>query len=130
MLQVIALALGVGAGIQAFRQWPPDGPVSTDVAVTLFVIGLAIAYLGGRWHGRGGARANATATATAVAKSEATGNVVNVAVFTPGGATASGLSVPTESTPWLGGPRPTVEVDDLDGMDVAELLAQDAEEDA
>jgi hypothetical protein len=126
VLRAIAFGLAVGAAIQAFRQWPADGPVTVDAAVAVFLVGLLAAYFGGRAR-RGSA---ATATATAVSISEANANAqahqsVQVAVVLPGaGASPHGIAVPGEGEHaplWWSTPRGHLEVDQLDGMDAADL---------
>jgi len=74
------MALALGAGIQAFRQWPPSGPVSVWPAVVIFLAGLLAAFFAGRAFRRPGGNA----TAVAVASAEASGNILNVQVFAPG----------------------------------------------
>jgi len=136
MFKVIAFGLAVGAAVQGFRQWPADGPVSSDAVVVLFLLGLVAAFLGGLWHGRG-ARGGATAVASARATSTSTssaasvGNSVNVALIVPGGgAHARGMSVPGESVPWMKATSGPVTLDELSGLDseeVASILELDVE---
>lgn len=131
MLNGIAFGLAVGAGIQAWRAWPAGQTVTADGMFLVFVIGLLCAYLGGRWHGTGrGAFAMATATATATAQANNV-NTVQLAVLVPGasGARPEGMGVPSESAPWMVGAteRHQLDVDDIDGMDLAELFDREEE---
>lgn len=129
MVNAIAFGIAAGAGFQAWRHWPSDGPVTTDGVYLLLLVGLVCSYLGGLWQGRGkrGAHASASAFAAArseaVAKSEAT-QTVNVAVVMPGmgaGASSAGVSS-LDSLPWLGRERLEVVADDVEGMDMSELI--------
>lgn len=129
MLKFLSLGLGVGAAIQAFRNFPPDGPLTPDMAYLLFGIGLLSAYYGGKWRGRG--RYNlATATASAAARSDAAAtasNQVNVAVIVPGqGAGSRGVTVPSESAQWFDGQRAQITSDELDGMTASDLGIEDS----
>src|SRR5690349_16630038 len=99
MLQGLMFGLGVGAGIQAWRNWPPQANVSADTLAVVFCGGLVVAYFAGRFASRGRASAVATATATATADSVASSNV-NVAFFVPGhgaGSATGGVAVPTDA---------------------------------
>ena len=139
MLRAVAFGLAAGAGVQAWRQWPADGPVTSDSGILVMVVGIAAAYLAGLWKGR--PHRSAYAAARAEAHAEATANAhqsVNVAVVVPGqGASAGGsqgdgsVMVPLESASWIGGSLRHVEADELDGMDFAELglteLAENAD---
>lgn len=120
MLKALAAGLGIGAGIQAFRAWPPDGPVTMDAAAIVFAVGLIAAYLGGRWHGRGHATAVAVASAEATATAAAVQSVNIVLADRP----APPVRVPSDTAPWLAGERPQITADDLDGLDVAEIIEQ------
>lgn len=121
----IAFGLAVGAGIQAWRQWPADGPTTTSSGVLIMIAGMIAAYLAGRWRGRGTNSATAHATATAVASAASVGNTVNLFVATPGGGVtpASTLAgVPSDSAPWLTGTAvPALDVALLEGMDDTDL---------
>lgn len=125
MLRAIAFGAACGAGIQAWRAWPADGPVSAAPAAVLFAVAVVCAYLGGRWRSRG--RVSATAVAHAVASSSAdavASNTVNVAVVLPGAGTAgagSGL-YELEQAPWFGGQRAAITSDDLDGMSLEDVM--------
>lgn len=127
MLRAVAFGLAVGASVQAWRQWPPDGPVTADAAMVVFLFGLLAAYLGGLWggRGRGGARATATATASAEATAAAFGNAVNVAVFTADPARPTAFRVPDESVSWIEGQRRQLEADELDGLDLFDLYGEE-----
>lgn len=115
----IAVALALGAGIQAFRQWPPSGPVSAWPAVVVMTVGIVLAYLAGK-RGRQGA---ASATAVAMASAEASGNVLNVQVFSPNAAVAADpdptrLRVPdVQTVEWLDHAQPAA----LEPLDVLDL---------
>lgn len=119
MLKAIAFGLACGAGIQAWRAWPPDGPVTADGAAVVLVLGVLCAYLGGRWHGRGTGKA----TAVAVASAEATATAVQSVNLIIGdtAARAAGIRVPTEEVSWFDGQRVIASADDFDGFDLTEL---------
>lgn len=130
MFKAIAFGLGVGAGIQAWRNFPPDGPVTASSLALVFAVGILCAFFGGLWssRGRGGAHAMASASAEAVA-SAVNSNTVQLAVVMPGaGARASGVSLPSDQAPWMVGAseRPQITLDDLDGLDPAELFETDS----
>jgi hypothetical protein len=128
--RLLALGLGFGAAFQAWRNYPPDGPTSGDMLAVVFVAGLVAAFLGGLWFGRGG-RTTAVAVATAEAHAAATAgaaahNQVQVINVLPRDAAeqagaGTGIRVPSDSAPWISS-RPSLQLDQLDGMDVAELL--------
>lgn len=133
MLKAIAFGLATGAGIQAWRAWPAQHPVTGDSLAVVFIVGVICAYLGGRWHGRHGgavavAHAEAHATASAV-------NSVNVAVVMPGGgagAVPGGFRVPTAgAVPWLDSTSttPQLTADVLEGLDLSDVV-QDTEYDS
>ncbi|MCW2787151.1 MAG: hypothetical protein JWP74_3668 [Marmoricola sp.] len=128
MLKAIAFGLGCGAGVEAWKNFPPDGPVTTRPLALVFIVGLLCAYLGGRWHGRG--HVSASATAVAVANASATAQqAVNLVVMTGGGAAPGrGVQVPSEAVSWFEGERVQVTEADLDGMDLSELLSESPEE--
>lgn len=129
MLKSIAFGLCCGAGLQAWRHWPPDGPVTATGAAFVLVVAVLAAYFGGRWHGRqtpvsawASARADATATATAQQQQS-----VNVAVLVPGSTGAGARATSTlDALPWLGASQLDVtEVSELlEGFDVAELSGE------
>lgn len=130
MFKVIALGLAIGASLQAWRQYPPDGTPRRDAAMVVFIVGLAVAFAAGRWWGHTRpVSARATATATATANAAAVGNSVNVAVIVPGqGAKAHGVAVPGDGPlPWMveGGPASVGELDGLDLDEVASILELD-----
>lgn len=106
-MRLLAFGLVVGAGVQAWRNFPPDGPYSANSAVLVMVFGMVAAFLAGYRWGRPSAHASASAyaAATADATSNATAaNTVNLAVVVPGsaGATHQGASLhPSEAAPWL-----------------------------
>lgn len=125
MLKAIAFGICAGASIQAWRNWPADGPTSVRSGVLVLLVGIVAAYLAGRWHGRrlpayAFASASATATASAVAQQS-----VNVAVVVPGngaGASHAGSWAAHPATlPWMGTERAAISADDLDGFDLADL---------
>lgn len=127
-----ALAFGIGAGIalQAWRNFPADGPVSPNMAAVVAVVLGVAGYLAGRLRrGRGG---TATATATAVSSSESTAtagvvNHVNVQLLQVGGAVAAApaaLSVPSGDLPWVVGERPQLTADQLDGIELEALMPE------
>lgn len=132
MLKALAFGVATGAAIQAWRNFPPDGPATQQTVASVVILGVLCAYLAGRWHGRGrsSASATATATATAVASSVAQAHqTVNVAVVMPGGgARPMGVTSPGGAMPWLDdAPRREVTADDLDGLDMAEFLDTESE---
>lgn len=129
MTRAIAFALALAAGVQAWRNFPADGPVSMDSAVFVSLVGIVCAYLAGRWDARG----RGSATAVAVASAEATAvaavessNTVNVAVVMPGAGAGSSSRLP-EVLPWQES-RPALTADQLDGMDLSDLLEDSEEE--
>lgn len=128
MVAAIAFGLAVGAGVEAWRALPADGPVSADSAAVVLVLGVLLAYLGGRWGGRGRGGAVAVATARAEASAVAS-QQVNVAVVVPGaGAGAQtaggGVLLPSGSLPWLDETRASAGelLDGADVRDIAEVL--------
>lgn len=134
MFHFLGFGLAVGAGIQAWRNIPPDGPVSSDMAFWVLVVAVVLAYLGGR--SRRGAYASATATASATAEATAAAHAQQaVQVFITngeGGARPVGYSIPTGEAPWLAtsAERPALTLDQLDGMDLAEFSEETAKEEA
>lgn len=132
MLKLIAFGLCVGAGVQAWRQWPADGPVTVEAGVLVMIVAVAAAFLGGLWWGRvrssSWASAYAEARATARSESKATAQqsqTVNLVVVEKAGAGSArdgGVRTPDELTPWMGGARREVSADELDGMDLSELV--------
>ncbi len=131
MGRALIFGLGVGAGIQAWRHWPADGPTTTSGVYFLFLVGMLTAYFSGRWHGRGRpAFVQAVASARATAMAEAHQNV-NVAVVVPGQGPAQraavmGARVP-EGVSWLGSERLEISENDFDGMDVSEFMERETE---
>lgn len=133
MVKLIGFGLAAGAGVQAWRNFPPDGPVTARSLALAFVVGVVCAYLGGRWHGRhhvsAWASAKATANAAAVAGASADAHqTVNVAVFAPPagsqGVQAGGrpaMRFPDEETLWVGSAQRQISSDELDGMDLSEF---------
>lgn len=126
MLKCLALGFGLGMAVQAWRNFPADGPVAPEIA--MFAAGLAIiaAYFGGRARRRPTVNL-ASAVASAEASAAATGNHVQVAVVMPGSGAgaAAGRHVapayPTTEQSWFGGARPAITEDVLDGMDFSDL---------
>lgn len=124
MLKALAFGLGAGSAVQAWRNWPATGDNTPWSVVAVFIVGIAAAYLAGRWHGRGGASAVAVASAeaTAVASNQ---TAVNVFTVLPGaGARPVDFDVPSESVSWMGAPRPAITAADLDGADLSELFLE------
>jgi hypothetical protein len=130
----ILFGFAAGAAIQAWRQFPPDGPLQPDSAVVIFLAGLVLAYCVGRFRGRG-ASASASATAIASASADATSVASNqthvqVAFFTGGqgagqqpalsAGAVPGVVVPDEVA-WRGPARPALSADELDGADLSDL---------
>lgn len=131
MWSAIAFGLAIGAGVQATRNLPPDGPVTANGAALVLVVAVVCAYVGGRWRGRGrgGAVAVASAEATAVASAA---NHVNFAVFTTGQGAGASRAVdggvvlyPSESAPWLGEPRQVVDESILEGADLRDFAFEE-----
>lgn len=126
MLKALAFGLGVGAGVQAWRNWPANSLVTADSLAVVFCVGLVAAYFAGRARSRGHVSASATATAAAVSTSAAQAtNSLNVFIA-PGmgaGSTPTVVSVPTEDAPWMTAPdtTPQLTVDQLEGMDLEDL---------
>jgi hypothetical protein len=123
----LAFGLCAGVGVQAWRNFPADGPATMGPAMLVFVVAVLAAFLGGYRMGRP-FRVSASATAVAVASADAAASsqsTVNVAVFAPGqgaGSVAPGVAYPSDAAPWLGPARERLSLDDLDGMEVAELI--------
>ena len=132
MFKFLALGLGVGAGVQAWRQFPPDGPVTPHAVALVFCVGLLSAFLGGLWFSRGkrGAYASASASAVSIAEAVASNtNTVNLAVVVPGRGAAAGVALPADRLPWMVDAAPVAEIsaDDLDGLDFSELMTPEPE---
>lgn len=126
-MKVLAFGLCAGAGFQAWRNIPPDGPGSTDAAFLVLLVAVLAAFAAGYTLGRPYRGASATATAVAAAEaSSAAQSVVNLVVMPGQGAGDAPMPVcvPTEALPWMGAQRVQVSADDLDGLDVAELLSE------
>lgn len=122
MFKALAFGLGVGAAVQAFRNFPPDGPMQADSVAVVFLAGMVAAFFGGISRRSVSATAVAAASAEASASAAAT-NTVNVAVVIPGRGATSGVTVPGEAgVSWQGERRAVASVDDLDGADLSELL--------
>lgn len=123
MLRTILFGLCAGSALQAWRQFPPDGPLTADsalwLALSAVVIALGVGWGLGRGH-RGGATAVASAHSEATAA--ALGNQVHVNVFSRDleGARPVGLTVP-DSPSWRG------EAPVLSSDQVAELLSEGAD---
>lgn len=147
MFKFMAFGIAAGAGFQAWRNYPADGPTDTDMLWVVLVAGMLAAYLGGRWHGhaRGGATAVAVATAEATATAGAAAHnqvqVINVVPRVgvehyddeglvwqkdtkgrPIYDRRTGIGVPSDNAPWMDGGRPALELDQLDGVELTELL--------
>lgn len=129
MVKALAFGLGVGAGIQAWRAFPPSLPVTADAAAVVFIVGLVCAYIGGR--SRRGSGATATATATAIAESTATATQSINLVFPAGHGAGSvtGVRLPSEAAPWMVGAEDhrQLDVSELEGMDLTEFLEEQPE---
>lgn len=122
MLKLLAFGIGAGIGFQSLRNYPPDGPLSSNGLIVAVLVAIVCAYLGGR--ARRGATSVAVASATAEAHAASVAsNSVNVYVSAPGGgAVPVGMVIPDESLPWMGGQRPMLSADQLDGMEASELV--------
>lgn len=116
-MHFLAFGIGVGAGIQAWRNWPADGPTSTSMGFVVTVAAVLLAYFGGRRR-RPAAVAVASAHAEAVSTSQ-----VNLAVVVPGaGHSRIGATAPEPgAVSWMGHERAQVTANDLDGLDLEEL---------
>ena len=131
MLKALSFGLGLGAGVQAWRNWPATALVSGDALAVVFCVGLVAAYFAGRWSSR---HRGASATAVAVSSSESSAAAVssasqhvNVAFVLPGagaGQHAGGVAIPSESAPWIGSSStaPALTSDHLEGFDLADIL--------
>lgn len=129
MLTGLAFGLGVGAAIQAWRNWPATANVTADSLALVFCLGMIAAYFAGRARGRGTSSATASATAVAGSSSVAS-NSVNVAVVVPGAGAGSHAAhaFPTDTAPWLTGTtRLELDSDSLEGMDLSEFVERDTE---
>lgn len=130
-MKFLAFGLGIGAGIQAWRNFPADGPVAPDMAIVISIAGILLAYFGGKSR-----RPSAVAVAQAHAHAEATAsaqNVVNLAITVPGqgAGNSAGVVVPDfEAVSWMGGERHQVTADDLDGLDLADAGFEPVDQDA
>lgn len=128
MLKALTFGFGVGAAVQAWRNWPATALVTADSLALVFCAGLVAAYFAGRRTSRGTSSASATATAVAASDATATAsNQVNVAFFVPGagaGSQTGGVSVPSDAAPWIASSTttPQLTADHLEGMDLAEVL--------
>lgn len=128
MLKLILVGIVAGITVQAFRNFPPDGPVTPSSAVLVALLGMLAAYGVGRGRRRWGsvavASASASAESTALAAARADQRMA-VIINTGPGAHPVGVQLPNEDTaPWLVGAsdRREVTADDVDGMDLAELM--------
>lgn len=129
MWSAVAFGLAVGAGVQAWRNFPADGPLTAHAAMIAAVVGTVAAYLGGRaMRGRGHVSASASAYAAARAEAQSSSTAtqqVNVAVVLPGQPSASSSvgAAHLDALPWVGAARPLQgEVDQLlEGYDLSEL---------
>lgn len=134
MFKLLAFGIAAGAGFQAWRNYPADGPTDTDMLWVVLVAGLLAAYLAGRWHGR--ARGGATAVAVASAEASATAGaaahnqvqVINVLPRHLEQEPSSGIRVPTDAAPWMDSGRPVLELDQLDGLELTELVEDHGQE--
>lgn len=127
MLKVIAFGLSAGVGVQALAGWDTGGKGTRWSLAVAFAVAVVCAYLGGKSR-RGGAVAVAVASAEANAAAVAQ-NRVNVVVMPAVSAGGSpGIGVPTEAAPWMVGAveRPSLTLDDLDGLDVSELVTSES----
>lgn len=127
-MKLIAFGLSVGAGVQAWRNFPGDGPETIGPAMLVMFVAVLCAFAGGYTMGRPSARASASAFAAARSESSSTAasaSTVNFAVVMPGhgaGSVASGSLSPSVDAPWLGASRESLSIDDVDGMDMSEFM--------
>lgn len=127
-MKLVAFGLCVGAGVQAWRNFPGDGPSMIGPAMLVMFVAVLCAFGAGYTMGRPSARAMASASAAARAESSSTAassSSVNFAVVIPGhgaGASSSGSLQPSADAPWLGAPRHSLSIDDVDGMDMSEVM--------
>lgn len=127
-MKVLAFGLCLGAGVQAWRNFPGDGPETIGPAMLVMFVAVLFAFAGGYTMGRPSARASAAAFAAARSESSSTAAsaaTVNVAVVVPGqgaGASGTGALFPSADASWLGVGRESVSIDDVDGMDMSELM--------
>lgn len=120
MLKALMFGLGAGAAVQAWRAWPATSVVQGDSLALVFVLGLVVAFFAGKSRRPSGAVAVASAEATATAVNS---NTVQLLIAPGHGASPAGVRVPTETAPWIEGPRsPELDVSSLEGMDLSEVL--------
>jgi hypothetical protein len=126
VIRVIVFGVAAGAGFQAWRHYPSEGPSSQEGLFVVLVGAVVLAFLVGLGIRRArGPVAIAQAAAYAQASAVSSGNTVNLAVVVPGqGAAPVGVAVPDESMPWFQGQRTQLSLDQLEGLDVAELLEE------
>lgn len=133
MLKLIVVGLVAGIALQAFRNFPPDGPVTPNAAVLIALLGMLAAYGVGRGRRRFGsvavASASASSESTALAAARADQRLAVQLIVNNGetGARPVGVQLPDEKTaPWLMGAtdRPQLSADQVDGMDLAELMEE------
>lgn len=137
MLRVIAFGLAAGAAIQAWRNFPPDGPLTSNSLAVAFIVGLVAAFLSGWFMGRPWRAANATAVASAVAEARAAAAsqsnasvqvLINNARDQAGAEAQGGVRVPEPgAVSWMA-ERPLIaSVEDVDGMDLSDLGIEEHE---
>jgi len=126
--RLIAFGLAAGAGLQAWRNFPPNGPATGDALAVVFALGVVLAYVAGRVRGRGRTVSSATSTAVAAAAATAESTAVqhvslavNLAGM-PARESAATVAYPSDAAPWFAGQRAAITADDLDGLDAAELI--------
>jgi hypothetical protein len=134
MLKAIAFGICCGAGFQAWRDYPPGGPLTGDALAWVLVLAVLAAFGAGLWHSRGRGSvsvASATAVASASAESSSVGNTVNIAVLSSDPARPAGVAFPTEAVEWFGGgARRQVTADELDGADLRDFIEEVPETEA
>lgn len=131
MLKLIVVGIAAGLALQAFRNFPPDGPVTPNAAVLMALVGMLAAYGVGRGRKRWGpvavASASASSESSALAAARADQRLAVQLIVNNGetGARPVGIQLPDAATaPWLVGAsdRPQITADDLDGMDDRDII--------
>jgi hypothetical protein len=124
-VKVLVFGLGAGAGFQAWRNYPPEGPGTPAGLWCVLVAGMVLAFLAGKSRRRGSAVATASAHAEASAAATAQ-QAVQVFIGSEGGhgPRPVGYAMPMSSAPWLAtsSERPALDLDQLDGMELSDVL--------
>ena len=127
MIRLLAFGLAVGMGVQAWAQFPENGPVSVYPAMLIAFLGMVASYVGGRYRGHvdpvsswASARAEARASASASARQQqAQAVTINLAGVDRPREHLTG--VPDESVAWFGSPRQLLTTDQVEGFDYSDF---------